>query len=92
MDKIEILCAKDREMMHEFSRRSLHAVDRSLLSRTLSFFSSYLDGNVRKEVDKDRLIIREAAAAFEAAGRYATWTSKISSRKQKRSTRLSSTG
>jgi hypothetical protein len=67
MDKVLILCAKDSEMMHEFSRRSLHALhDRSLLSVTLSFFSDYLDGNVRKEVDKDALTIRETAAAFES--------------------------
>ncbi len=54
-------------MMHEFSRRSLHGLhDRSLLSVTLSFFSAYLKGNVRKEVDKDELIIRESALAFES--------------------------
>ncbi|HUJ16458.1 MAG TPA: hypothetical protein VL197_00520 [Nitrospirota bacterium] len=69
MDRVGILCEKDSEMMHEFSRRSLHGMQRgSLFSATLSFFSSYLDGNIRKEVDKDRLIIEEAAAAF-AAGR-----------------------
>lgn len=69
MDKVRLLCEKDSEMMHEFSRRSLRIVHaRSLLSVTLSFFSSYLEGNIKKEVDKDGLIIREAAAAY-AAGR-----------------------
>jgi hypothetical protein len=69
MDKASVLCEKDGSMMHEFSRRSLELVHtRSLLSRTLSFFSSYLEGNIKKEVDKDGLIIREAAAAY-AAGR-----------------------
>jgi len=33
---------------------------------SLPFFSTYYDANVRKEVDKDRLIIEEAAHAFEA--------------------------
>jgi len=51
--------------MHEFSRRSLLGLnDHSILSATLSFFSSYLEGNVKKEVDKDALIIREAAQAY----------------------------
>lgn len=69
MDRTGILCAKDSEMMHEFSRRSLEVVHvRSLLSAGISFFSSYLEGNIKKEVDKDRMIIREAAAAF-AQGR-----------------------
>jgi hypothetical protein len=69
MDKIGILCDKDRVMMHEFSRRSLDRIGgRSLLSAALSFFSSYMEANVKKETDKDRLIIEEAAAAF-AAGR-----------------------
>ncbi len=67
MDKVGILCEKDRVMMHEFSRLSLdHAGGRSLVSVTLSFFSSYLEANVDKEVNKDKLIIEEAAAAFEA--------------------------
>lgn len=69
MDKALILSGKDSELMHEFSRRSLELVHvSSFLSVSLSFFSSYLEGNIRKEVDKDRLIIHEAAAAF-AAGR-----------------------
>ncbi len=67
MDKVDILCDKDRLMMHEFSRRSLDRIKGgSLLSLALSFFPSYLDGNVRKETDKDRIIIIEAAAAMQA--------------------------
>ena len=67
MDKLGILCKKDSDMMHEFSRRSLdHIKGHSLLSVTLSFFSTYMEGNVKKEVEKDRLIIEEAAGAFEA--------------------------
>lgn len=67
MDKVGILCEKDSVMMHEFSRLSLDRIKgHSLLSVTISFFSSYMEANVRKEVEKDRLIIKEAAAAFEA--------------------------
>ena len=67
MDKIGILCDNDRVMMHEFSRLSLARIGgRSLLSAALSFFSSYMEANVKKETDKDRLIIEEAADAFEA--------------------------
>lgn len=52
--------------MYEFSRLSLGRVSKqSLLLGSLPFFSAYLDSNVKKEVDKDRLIIEEAAAAFE---------------------------
>jgi hypothetical protein len=67
MDKVGILCEKDSIMMHEFSRLSLDRIKgHSLLSVAISFISSYMEANVRKEVEKDRLIIEEAAAAFEA--------------------------
>ena len=67
MDRVGILCEKDSVMMHEFSRLSLDRIKgHSLFSVTISFFSSYMDANVKKEVEKDRLIIEEAAAAFEA--------------------------
>jgi hypothetical protein len=67
MNKVQSLCEKDSEIMHEFSRRSLHGLHtRSLMSVTLTLFSSYLEENVKKEVDKDCLIIEEAASAFEA--------------------------
>lgn len=67
MDKVGILCEKDSVMMHEFSRLSLDRIKgHSLLSVTVSLFSSYMEANVKKEVEKDRLIIEEAAAAFEA--------------------------
>ncbi len=65
MDRVRILADENSAMMHEFSRKSLEAVQlNSFLSLTLPVFSRYLDANVGKEVEKDRLIIREAAAAF----------------------------
>jgi hypothetical protein len=67
MDKVTVLCDKDRDMMYEFSRRSLDRISgRSLLLNSLPFFSTYMDANVKKEVEKDRLIIEEAAEAYKA--------------------------
>ena len=67
MDKVGILCEKDRTMMEEFSSRSLDRIrGNALVLASLPFFSSYFEANVKKEVDKDRLIIEEAAHAFQA--------------------------
>ena len=66
MDRTGILCEKDRTMLNEFSRRSFERLAGHSLLTALPFFSSYYDANIRKEADKDRLIIEEAAAAFEA--------------------------
>ncbi len=69
MDRIGQLCDADSDMMHEFSRRSIARISGGpLLSVALAFFPSYLEANVGKEVEKDRLIIEEAAAA-SIAGR-----------------------
>lgn len=66
MDKVAILCDKDRILMEDFSRQSLNRMSsHTTLLGSLPFFSAYQDANVKKEVDKDRLIIREAAGAFE---------------------------
>ncbi len=66
-DRVRILCERDRQMLEEFSRRSLKRLKPGTkLSIVLTFLSSYLDGNVKKEVEKDRLIIEESAAACEA--------------------------
>ncbi len=64
MDKLGILCDKDSHMMFEFSRQSLDRLgSQALLLGGLPFFSTYLDANVKKEVDKDRLIIGEGYSA-----------------------------
>ncbi len=64
MDKLAILCDKDSHMMFEFSRQSLDRLgSQALLLGGLPFFSTYLDANVKKELDKDRLIIGEAFCA-----------------------------
>ncbi len=67
MDRVGVLCEKDSTMMFEFSRQSLDRIGNpSLLFSVLPFLSTYLDANVKKEVDKDRLIIEEAASACAA--------------------------
>ena len=53
--------------MYSFSQQSVsRASSHSLLLTALPFFSAYLDANVKKEVDKDRLIIEIAAGEYRA--------------------------
>jgi len=53
--------------MEEFSSRSLDRIrGNSLVLASLPFFSSYFAANVKKEVDKDRIIIEEAAQSFQS--------------------------
>lgn len=69
MDKVSLLCDWDSELMHEFSRRAFQRfTGRSLLSIPLPFISTYMEANVKKEVEKDRLII-DHAAAIHASGK-----------------------
>ena len=66
MSKVDILCETDREMMLEFSRLCVGHLNNHLpLKIFLSLFQHFLDANVLKEIEKDRLIIEHAAAAFE---------------------------
>lgn len=65
MKKAETLCNNDREIMSEFSRLCLKRLDSYLpLKLFLSVFQHFYDANVLKEVEKNRLIILHAAAAF----------------------------
>jgi hypothetical protein len=66
VDRAGILCEKDRTMLYEFSRRSFDRLAGHSLLTSLPFFSAYYDANIKKESDKDRLIITIAAAAFDA--------------------------
>jgi len=51
--------------MCSFSQQSLsRAGQHSLVLASLPFFSAYLDANVKKEVEKDRLIIELAAGKY----------------------------
>jgi hypothetical protein len=66
MNKVNMLCDRDREMMLEFSGLCVRRLNNHLpLKLFLSLFQSFLDANVLKEVEKDRLIMEHAAARFE---------------------------
>jgi len=64
--KVGVLCDKDREMMLEFSRLCVGRLNNHLPLRLfLSLFQHFLNDNVQKEIEKDRLIMEHAAASFE---------------------------
>jgi len=63
--RAEVLCEKDRELMQEFSRLCNKRLDHYLpLKVFLSLFQHFMDANVQKELEKNRLVISHAAAAF----------------------------
>jgi hypothetical protein len=64
MDKVGVLCVKDKAMLVEFSSRVLQRISGRTLFLHLPFITDYLEANVRKEAEKDRIIIAHAAAAF----------------------------
>jgi hypothetical protein len=67
VNKVGILCVKDREMIHEFGGRCIENLKGHLPLRIiLSAFQKFFDENVRKEVDKDKVIIEQTASLFEA--------------------------
>jgi hypothetical protein len=71
VDRVAVLCEKDRDLLHRFSQQSLNRAEKStLLLTALPFFSGYLEANVKKEIDKDRLIIETASKEY-AAGKEA---------------------
>ncbi len=62
-----MLCAMDRHMLQAFSQRTATGLARhSLFGLLLPAFQSFLDINVRKEVEKDRRVLATAAAAHKA--------------------------
>ncbi len=65
-NRVDMLCDADKEMMLDFSRLCVARLGNYLpLKLFISVFRHFLDANVLKEIDKDRLIIEHAAAAFE---------------------------
>jgi hypothetical protein len=69
VDKVRILCAMDGGMMQEFSARTIKRLeDHSLFRLLLPVFRAFLEINVRKEIEKDRLAIMRAAATQRAGG------------------------
>jgi len=69
MDKVEELCSRDKDILYKFSKLTLNRLSSiSLLVRPLQIFKKRMDINVRKEVEKDRLIVEHASAAFHRGG------------------------
>jgi hypothetical protein len=67
VNKDEVLCDRNRAMLTAFSVRALaHFTGRSLKALPLPLVTEYMNANVMKEVEKDRIIIEHAAAAFKA--------------------------
>lgn len=67
MDKVRLLSAMSGAMMQEFSVRTAARLgDYTLFRLLLPVFQAFLDINVRKEIEKDRLVIACAAAAQRA--------------------------
>ncbi len=67
MHRVEVICDRSRKLLHEYSRLSLDRVaGHSFVIISRSLFGKYVDANVKKEIEKDRLIIRMAAGAFHA--------------------------
>ena len=66
MDKVSLLCAMDRHMLEEFSRRTTQRLKQHTLFRLmLGPLQSFLEINVNKEVEKDRQVILHAASLVQ---------------------------
>jgi hypothetical protein len=67
VDNVGILCDKNNDFLHDYSRRCIaRLTGHSLFSAPFSFLSAYLEANIKKEADKDRLIMEHAAEALAA--------------------------
>lgn len=67
MDRVGVLCAMDRQIMLAFSHRTADRLScHTLFGLLLPAFQSFLDINVRKEVDKDQCVIVAAGEAFRS--------------------------
>jgi hypothetical protein len=66
VSKVKVLYETDRAMMLDFSSLCVGRLNNHLPLRLfLSPFQRFLDANVHKEIEKNRLIIEHAAAVFE---------------------------
>jgi hypothetical protein len=64
MNELDVLDGKNREMVHEFGSRCIGRIEGHVpLKALLAPFHRFLEANVEKEADKDRLIIECAVAA-----------------------------
>lgn len=67
MDRAGLLCAMDRYMLEEFSRRTTQGLRQHALFRLLlGPLRDFLESNVNKEIEKDRQVILHAASLVQA--------------------------
>ena len=67
MNRVNVLCAMNRFMMETFSQRTVESLKGHTLFRlALPPFQSFLNINVAKEVEKDRLVIAQAAKVHQS--------------------------
>lgn len=67
MDRAGLICAMDRYMLEEFSRRTLQGLRKHTLFRLmLGPLRDFLEGSVNKEIEKDRQVILHAASLVQA--------------------------
>jgi hypothetical protein len=65
MDKTIILCDQDRDLLYEFSKRTVERIAaRFFGAPPVPLIADYVEDNVEKEVEKDRLIIEGASSDF----------------------------
>lgn len=67
MNKVNLICTMDRAVMESFSQRTVEGLKGYTLFRlALPPFQSFLDINVSKEVEKDRMVIVQAANMLQS--------------------------
>ena len=70
MNRVKVLCAMNRVMLQAFSQRTVEGLKSHTLFRlALPPFQSFLDINVDKEVEKDRMVIVRAAELYQSGTR-----------------------
>jgi hypothetical protein len=68
MDKVDILCMKDETILLEFSRRCIEKVTEHVAFKIIRpLIRHFMDDNVMKEIQKDRIIIEHAASVFDVS-------------------------
>lgn len=70
MNKTGILCSKDSDILHDFSKRCVDRLLNGLIAgMPLPFFRTYMMANVEKEVNKDCIIIEYVAFHYHDGSR-----------------------
>lgn len=65
MNRVAVLCSRDRVAMREFNRRTIDRLrGKVVVALVLPLFKDFIEANVQKEIRKDCSVIRAAAFAF----------------------------